>query len=643
MAKDPYKYFRLEARELIDGLSRGILELERGEPDRDLMPRLLRLAHTLKGAARVVKLGSIAGEAHAVEDALASYRGDGSSAPKASIAELLAITDRMSKALLGIDAAPSEGDTTSAAPRNLLDAPIESVRIEIEEMDALLRGVTEAAVRLHSLEQESALLERARHLAQMLVDEATGHREGADADRTLRRTGATAQELTNSLARLGRNVASGVEQVSRELAQVRDAAHRLRLLPSSSIFGPLERAARDAAQVLDKKVTFRASGGDGRVDAHVLASVRAALVHVVRNAVAHGIESEGERVAAGKPPTGQVTLDIERRGNKIAFICRDDGRGVDVERVRREAVRTGIVSATQASSLQREEVFRLLLRGGLTTTKIATEVSGRGIGLDAVRETAARLRGEIMIASEAGQGATFELCVPVSLSSLPALLVDAGGITAVVPLDSVRKTVRIAESDIARSAESSGVLYEGRIIPFIPLSSALGHPTALGQEQRVWSAMIVESARGLAAVGVDRLLGTSTVVVRPLPPHMAAEPLVAGASLDDQGNPQLVIDPDGLVVAAAANPLRRSPRVEKRLPLLVIDDSLTTRMLEQSILESAGYEVEVAVSAEDGLEKAARRRYGVFLVDVEMPGMDGFAFVAETRANPALRETPRSW
>jgi two-component system chemotaxis sensor kinase CheA len=452
---------------------------------------------------------------------------------------------------------------------------------------------------------------------------------------------ATAEDLRGQLEGLGCNLTRGIDQVEAEFVQVRDAANRLRLSPAATVFASLERAVRDAALSLHKEVLFESFGGDNRLDAHILAALRDALLHVVRNAVAHGIESQAERVAAKKPIQGRVELWVERRGNRIAFICRDDGRGVDVEAVRRVAIRRGLVAASDGATLTLQDAVQIIMKSGVTTTGAVDEVSGRGIGLDVVRETAARLKGSVSVRSESGKGTSLEMCVPVSLSSLAALEVDAGGTVAALPLDAIRQTMRLADQDIARSAEKDSIIFQGKVIPFLSLPLALRKKVAADAKRRFWSAVVLEASSGMAAIGVDRLLGTASIVMRPLPSLTVAETVVAGASLNAEGDPQLVLDPEGLVATAClGRALAPSVIPKKRNPILVIDDSLTTRMLEQSILESAGYEVEVATSAEEGLEKARAKQYGLFLVDVEMPGMDGFEFVSRTRADARLSVTP---
>jgi two-component system chemotaxis sensor kinase CheA len=285
----------------------------------------------------------------------------------------------------------------------------------------------------------------------------------------------------------------------------------------------------------------------------------------------------------------------------------------------------------------------MLLRGGISTSETVTDVSGRGVGLDVVREGVERLGGEVVFHTERGIGTTIELVIPPSLASMDALIIEAEGTdgtvsTTSVPLDAVRSTLRVAASDISRGSPGDTIVYEQKAIPFIPLTAALeGMPWS---PRRSWTTIVLDGAEGPAAIGVDRLLGTGRIVARPLPQHLAASPIVVGASLDTDGNPQLVLDPEELASAA----LRGCPAKVDPAPsggrLLVIDDSLTTRMLEQSILESAGYEVDVALSAEEALEILRDNRYALMLVDVEMPGMDGFTFIERIRSDARLRDIP---
>src|SRR5882757_151300 len=641
MAKDQYKYYRLEARELLEGLNQGVLE--KGNRGKDLVGRILRLTHTLKGASRIVKQPGIAELAHAIEDAFAPLREERGDVPQQSINQVLALLDTIAAQVAQLEPARTEAAAATAPP--VIEEAFETVRVQVEEIDALLDSASEASVQLSALRHEFAGAARARELAATLFESLSQRRNmeagGGGLVHANAKALASAEELRADLTRLERGLMAGVDRLDAELVQVRDAGNRLRLLPAASIFALLERAVRDAAQTLRKDVSFESFGGDHRLDAHILAALRDALLHVVRNAVAHGIESPTERAAAGKPTRGRVELRVERRESKMLFICRDDGRGIDLEAVRRAAVGRGLVASSDASSLGLHEAVRILMKGGVTTMGAVDQVSGRGIGLDVVRETAARLKGEVIVHSEPGKGTSMEVSVPVSITSVTALDIDGGGTVASLPLGAVRRALRIADSEIVRSAEKTSIVYGGQVIPFLPLASALSKRAVADRRRQAWSVVVVEAASGVAAIGADRLLGATNIVVRPLPPSAAVEPVVAGACLDAEGNPQLVLDPEGLVAAACFG---QAPGVEatsfERPPVLIIDDSLTTRMLEQSILESAGYQVDLAPSGEQGLLKARERQYGLFLVDVEMEGMDGFEFVARTQADDLLRAIP---
>lgn len=643
MPQDQYKYFRIEARELLEGLGQAVLELERGENKKEVLARLLRLAHTLKGASRVVKQPGIAEIAHGIEEAFAPYRDGRETIPTECTNQVLSLLDTITERLASLDQPDAKLDKEKTRPAS--EDAVETVRVEVEEMDTVLGGLAEAFVQLRTVRRELGHLEAAHQLAGNLLDsivlERKAETNGGRWTGSGTKTGAIAEDLRASLQRLGRNVATGFDQVEAELAQVRDATNRLRLLPAATVFPSLERAVRDAALSLQKEVVFESFGGGNRLDAHVLTALRSALLHVVRNAVAHGIEPRQDRLAAKKAAAGRVEIRVEQRGTRVVFLCRDDGKGIDVDAVRGVAIRHGLVTVSQASSLGLQEAVKIIMRSGITTTRTADEISGRGIGLDAVRETVAHLNGDVSIHSHLGKGTTLEISVPVSLSSLPALEVDAGGMVAALPLDAVKQTLRLADSDIARSAERDSIVFESRVVPFLTLPRRVQKKGVDERKRRFWSAIIVEGRSGTAAVGVDRLLGIASVVVSPLPPLAVADAIVTGTSLNAEGDPQLILDPDGIVTAASQG---RGTLAEKptanRAPVLIIDDSLTTRMLEQSILESAGYEVEVATSGEEGLEKARTKQYGLFLVDVEMPGMDGFEFVSRTQADARLSAVP---
>lgn len=644
VAKDPLRYFRVEARELVDQLSQGVLDLTRdgGDgTDREPVARLLRHAHTLKGAARVVRQRDIADAAHELEELLVPHRDGAEPVPPETVGALLTLTDRLT-ILVGTLQAPEGGAPQAPeAPVPAAGPPAAApVRSDSADIDELLDAVGEAHARFAPLRRQVATVERARRAADAITEQLRirgGSHDGADG-----RTAGMATRLAADLTALGRQLTETFEQVERELDDIRGRAERLRLVPVATVLTMLHRAVYDAAAAEGKKVVFDSRGGELRLDPHVLSLASGALLHVVRNAVSHGVETEAERLAAGKPGAGHVTVEVRRRGTNAAFRCRDDGRGFDLGAVRAQAEARGLVTSGAEADVR--ELMRLLMHGGISTAGEVTGISGRGIGLDAVRDVAEQLGGEVAVSTDPGRGTTVELIVPLSLVSVSGLVVEAAGTLASLPLDTVRTCVLLGAVEVAAAAAAGAMAHDGQVIAYLPLAGAL----APAQRQATAGgavAVIVAAGARTVAVGVDRLLGTSVLVVRPLPELAPAGAVVSGLSIDAEGNPRIVLDPYGLAaeagrVAGGADGSGTEESGPAGDPILVVDDSLTTRMLERSILESAGYEVELAASAEEALERVKLRRYALFLVDIDMPGMDGFTFVATTREDPVLRETP---
>lgn len=596
------RYFRAEARELLDELTRALLELERDAGRADLIARCFRLAHTLKGAARAVRQVRIGELAHAVEDALAPHRESGDPVGADLVSDVLLVVASMRREAEGLGSERPPGDGLAADA----DLEIGTARVAIADLDALLEAIAE-------VRSQGRALRRAHEALDL---------------------GRARPELAARLARIERDLAGAYAKLG-----------TLRLVPVNAILGTLELAARDAAVSLGKQVELEAVGADVRVEAQILAAARDALLHLVRNAVDHGIEDPAERVAEGKPPAGRILLRFERRGRQVAILCEDDGRGIDVDAVRRAAIERSAAPADEVAALGRDEALRLIFRAGVSTSAAVGAVSGRGVGLDVAREVAARFRGEVSVESEPGRGTTIGLELPVSLTSVTALTVRHDGIEALIPLDAVRATQRLGAAEIGRGPAGPFVMDQGEPVPFIALAEVLGRGPAASRPR--WIAVLVQGDAGRIALGVDQLDAVVDVVVKPLPASAGRARPVAGATLDEGGDPLLVLDASALVeraraaCSAAPPSLKPSPgAARERSPILIIDDSLTTRMLEQSILESAGYRVDLASSAEEGLEKAAARRYGLFIVDVQMAGMNGLQFTALTRADPELRQIP---
>jgi two-component system chemotaxis sensor kinase CheA len=649
---DPKRFYRIEAREILDGLSSELLLISRGEVRPDAPAQLFRLAHTMKGAATVVGDATVAELARILEDVLGAHRDSGEPLSIQEATEFLrmvaglesALTTDLAKEAPALGLPPEETAATAAGTESL-----STVRIELEDLDGVTTSLATAEA------QTSALVTTVRELDALIAQlsqlvESNGMQPVAELRGPSKRHGGgvrhrdSVREVVDRLERARRTALTRADSALNELQRARERLGHLSLIPALTAFPGVERATRLAAAAVGKTVRFETSGGDVRLDRHVLPLVSNALLHLVRNSVDHGIEAPKVRIARFKPEHGTVKIRVERRGSRVAFVCEDDGAGIDPAEVRRLVVERALLSQSEVDQLDDAAALKLLFRAGVSTRAAVTELSGRGVGLDVVGTAAATLHGSATITSQLGFGTRVELVVPVSLSTAIVVALKVDETSLLLPLDVVKSVLRVPESAVSTSSDGEVILFEGELVPVLRLGPALGFGgvrASVGVPLAVVIVQIGDESCGLVA---DAASAISEVIVRPLPWAAGAPLGVAGAALDVEGISRLVLDPRGLVAIlkkhAGRAPEPLAPAVMRRyLPILVVDDSLTTRMLEQSILQTAGFEVDVATSAEEGLAMAAARDYGLFVVDVEMPGMNGFEFTKVTRADVRFKDT----
>jgi len=493
--------------------------------------------------------------------------------------------------------------------------------------------------------------------------------------------------IAEELHRLADHISSDMTVLDPLIAGIHEHVLETRMLPLSVLFDSLPRYVRDYCRSEGKQVDLHVEGNQTRVDRQVLEQLRDPVIHLIRNAVSHGIESPAERQRLGKDPTGNVRLTISRRGPRIRITCEDDGRGIDPGQVLSKAVASGLIDESTATELSIDQIHKLLLEPGFSTAETITDVSGRGVGMDVVVSRLETLLGTLAIDSKPGQFARFVLEFPASMATLEGLLVESSGHTYIVPTMCVERTVRIALSDL-QTGGGGELLFQldGQAVPVAMLARLLGREghglqpfqraTRAGQTDprraphgnrsplrpisqnnpassnrnpvplHVLPAVVVRYGERLIAIGVDHLLDAHTIVVTRLGDHLGTVRGVAGATILASGRPALILDIEQLVQDGSTAwtqheaPHAASDVEEETARLLIVDDSLTTRMMEKSILESAGYTVDLAVSAEDALVRIEASDYVLFVVDVEMPGMNGFELTRKLRRDVRFVETP---
>ena len=420
----------------------------------------------------------------------------------------------------------------------------------------------------------------------------------------------------------------------------------MRLVPVNTLLRPLIRSVRDIAQNLGKEVDFTISGDSVEMDRAVLEGVKAPLVHLLRNAVDHGIETSEVRIAAGKSPTGKLSVSVEGRGSQILMLVSDDGAGIDPETIKASALRKQLLSTAELENMDQQEILDFIFRPGFSTKEIITDVSGRGVGLDVVRSNLRQLKGSVRVNSMIGKGSQFTMSLPLSLATERGLLIRSGGMNFAVPITAVERVITISPQDVVDVEASQAVVLDGRAIPLRDMAQALELSPHAPADLEQYPVIILSKGWDSVAFLVDDVKGERDIVVKRFRPPLVSVRNITGGTLSGAGEVIMVLNPIDLVTSAlsmnaVSRVLEGENSTEVKQPLiLVVDDSITTRTLEKGILEASGYKVEVAVDGREGWDVLQQHDFDLIVTDIEMPNMDGFDLTELIKQNSKYQNLP---
>ncbi len=686
--------FRVEARERIQRLNLGLLELEKDPGGLDLLQDIMREAHSIKGTATMLGFKLIADVAHRMEDGLdRAIKGqlflaadqfnclfkcldaigrlvdggmgeDMESDDRARMDELIretektfaeeikrredegredegAIIHRISEhseqssivQSTAVNDYPQEGqgekDEEMVVHRPLVPHPSEqsersssmddrSLRVDIDKLNALMNLSGELLIARTRLKELVRVL-----IAKTRKSEVFG----------------------DSLAELAGELKIADEKIGRLTEELKLEVVGSRMVPISNLFNIFPRAMRDLAAERGKEVRLEIIGEGTELDKKLVDELKDPLLHLLRNAVDHGIEERVERVRSNKPSAGIITLSASQRGGRVVVEVTDDGRGVDLIRVRKRVVELGLASAGEVEGMSDERLCQFLFTPGFTTRDTVSQVSGRGVGLDVVREKVTMLKGTVEISSRAGKGTRFTIELPLTLTITECLLVGAGSEIMAIPSVRINRTVRVNPEEIKKVEGEEAITVDGVIVPLIRLRNLFGLPRKGIFEKQLLPVVVVEVSGKRVGLLVDRLLEAREIVRKPIGPPADALPLIAGATILGSGRISLILDIPSIVEAprnVMAESDRPSPtRVSKgRRTILLAEDTLSTAALEKNILESAGYSVVIARDGKEALKKAGQERFDLVITDILMPGMDGFELTGRLKKDTIYRNIP---
>jgi two-component system chemotaxis sensor kinase CheA len=670
-----FQIYREECDEHIQKLNDGLLALER-QPQQAPIDEILRSAHSLKGASRMMGFKNLETLAHYLETLLTQLnRGEKEVSPPmidALYRDIDAVTQALGALVEGVEPpaidaliedlkiaagekpaaepvqadparetkerVPAGGERTPAGRDGA--ATLSSIRVQTERLDNLMNQAGELLVTkieaLDNLRQIEDTLDSLEEWRRRLARETHSPSFGR-----IERVG---DDLSRALQRLSDN--------TRRLELLVDGIHEgvrdLRLLPLSTILEPFFRMVRDLGRDLGKEVDLVLEGTSTRLDKKILEELREPLIHLVRNSVDHGIEPPDERERKGKPACGKLTISAWQEGTKILVMVKDDGKGLDPRVIAETAVKKGLVSAEEIRRWPDDEVLDLIFQPGFSTAAGLSEISGRGIGLDAVSKRIENLKGSIATESKPGEGVTFTLSLPLTLTTTHALLFQSGGDIFCLPTDALEKTLLLSPGDITHIEGKTTVVIDGIPLAFAWLADVLNLPKIDAGKNGTLAALLLRGAKGRVVFGVEALLGEEEVVVKALGKFFGHLPQLTGGTILGKGEIALILNPNDLLrsvshqtKASPALPVGAiAPRPSAKKRVLVAEDTLTTRTLEKNILEAAGFDVTTAVDGEDAWIKLYEKTFDIVVSDVQMPRLDGFALTERIKKDQRFKDLP---
>ena len=697
--------FSLEADAQTQVLSAGLLALERNPTQADQLEACMRAAHSLKGAARIVGVDAGVSVAHVMEDCLVSAQEGRLYLQPEHIDALLQGTDLLMRiatpgnsvgpldiqayvALMERLLDPAQPPATPApkaepepAPAPIVEAllqepevapPVSSepprqnkriteggervLRVTAERLNSLLDLSSKSLVETQRLKPHLASMQRLKRIQSnslRALDTLDGHLKHLDLNLETQEALADTRRLLSEAQALLADKNAELDEYAWQAGQraqvLYDTALACRMRPFADVLAGQVRMVRDLGRSLGKQVRLEIEGEKTQVDRDVLEKLEAPLTHLLRNAVDHGIETPEQRLLAGKPAEGLIRLRASHQAGLLVLELSDDGNGVDLERLRGTIVERNLSPVETALRLSEEELLTFLFLPGFSLRDKVTEVSGRGVGLDAVQHMVRQLRGAVVLEQTAGQGSRFHLEVPLTLSVVRSLVVDVGEEAYAFPLAHIERMCDLAPDEIVQLEGRQHFWHEGRHVGLVAASQLLQRPPGQSPSQTL-KVVVIRERDAVYGIAVERFIGERTLVVLPLDDRLGkVQDISAGALLDD-GSVVLIVDVEDML--RSVDKLLNTGRLERiarrsqqateapRKRVLVVDDSLTVRELQRKLLLNRGYEVAVAVDGMDGWNALRSEDFDLLITDIDMPRMDGIELVTLLRRDSRLQSLP---
>ena len=677
--------FEVEAEEHLGAIATGLLALEQGPtPERrqELVETTFREVHTLKGAARAVNLGAVVDLCHALENVFAILKRE-QATPSASLLDLLhrgfaqikdllpggaqegsreaaaTLIGSLGAAASGIEpavaeipsavppaaVAPHQGPASPPGPARP-GPPRQTVRISTAKLDVLLHQAEElVAAKLAAARQAADLSALAVELSHRgrIRDRARRLADPTELAELVAADGETHRWMNDRVTGLAGAARDDQRSLGKMIDNLLEGTKQVLMVPFSTVLEPLPSLVRDLSRDQGKEAELFIHGGELEIDRRIQEEMKDALLHLIRNAIDHGIEPPAERARQGKSPRGTISIAISQHGSgKAEIVISDDGGGMDPAKLRRTAQQLGLVSAEQDAAMSDADALSLVFRSGLSTSPLPTDLSGRGLGLAIVQEKVERLGGAVAVEGRPGAGTTFRLVLPVTLASFRGVLVEVAGAAFVLPTTHVERVARISVEEIGTVENRETIRLGGRTLGLVWLHDILGLPSPADGAADHRNIVVLTWAGQSIAFVVDRVRDEREVLMKALGRQLRSVRHIAGATVLATGSVALILNVRDLMEGAVRAPAQVRPvaAAPRRKSILIAEDSITARTLFKHVLEAAGYRVKTSVDGLDAWNNLTAEPFDLVVSDIEMPGMGGFDLTAKIRGDRTLSGLP---
>ncbi|WP_295453410.1 response regulator [uncultured Thiodictyon sp.] len=678
--------FRAESAEHLQRIEAGLLQLERTPDDGPLLEEVFREAHSLKGAARMLGLREVQNLAHAIENLLGDARAGKLRISAALVPPQLATLDQIRRLVahaLGDEPAPPLPGAVAVAPApdppliaptlaSLLADRVASAAVPIPLPQPAPTDLWSAATsspapasplpdfRIDTLRIESTRLDALLQLGgELVVGKGRMARWQTELDQLLSRCEYHLREpqrgaqglaaVTAELERLRGHMAGDSARLATVAVQIESGIRALRLLPMATLLDLFPRMVHDLSTELGKQLTYKVAGAATVADKRIIEELKAPLMHLLRNAIDHGIESPGERRQAGKPEAGLIAIVVTQSPDAVQITLSDDGRGLDLDAIRAQALKQRLHTPEELQDLTEAQLQALIFQPGFSTSRIITDLSGRGVGLDVVRDTVERLRGSLKIISKPGQGLTICLRLPVSLTATQAMLVREWGQTYAVAFEDIVFVTRLRPAQLHTLEGRQWFYRDHQAIPLERLGLLLDRAPPALKEDEWLHCLVLKVDNDTFGLALDEVLESEDIVVKPTTTPLVRVRNVSGLAVLTTGLVCPVLNPYDLLrsmtrsarnTAPAATAAAGEAAAAPAKRILLAEDSITTRMQERRILEAAGYEVVTAVDGLDAWNTLTLHPFDAVVSDIQMPRMSGLELAERIRRNRTFAELP---